>query len=249
MYIFIIFLRIIKKKNKKLKRILLVEDDLQVCGVVKRGLQEENYSVDVANDGEKGLYMFTINDYDILILDIMLPKISGLELCVEIRKKSQVPILLLTALGTAENVAEGLNKGADDYLVKPFKFIELNARINSLLRRANLSNLEDQKEILTFSVINLDDTGKTVHVGKNEVTLNTTEYNLLKLFMKMPNKVFSRQQILEDVWGINFDLSTNVVDVYINYLRKKLDKQGCPKVIQTVVGMGYTLRENNVNSK
>jgi two-component system, OmpR family, copper resistance phosphate regulon response regulator CusR len=232
-----------------LKRILLVEDDLQVCGVVKRGLQEENYIVEVANDGEKGLYMFTINDYDILILDIMLPKISGLELCMEIRKKSQVPILLLTALGTAENVAEGLNKGADDYLVKPFKFIELNARINSLLRRANLSNSEDQKEILTFSVINLDDTAKTVHVGKNEVTLTTTEYNLLKLFMKMPNKVFSRQQILEDVWGINFDLSTNVVDVYINYLRKKLDKQGCPKVIQTVVGMGYTLRENNVNSK
>ncbi|MFC3813054.1 response regulator transcription factor [Lacihabitans lacunae] len=232
-----------------MKRILLVEDDLQVCGVVKRGLQEENYVVEVANDGEKGLYMFTINDYDILILDIMLPKISGLELCVEIRKKSQVPILLLTALGTAENVAEGLNKGADDYLVKPFKFIELNARINSLLRRANLNSLDDQKEILTFSVISLDDTAKTVFVGKNEVTLTTTEYNLLKLFMKMPNKVFSRQQILEDVWGINFDLSTNVVDVYINYLRKKLDKQGCPKVIQTVVGMGYTLRENNVNSK
>lgn len=232
-----------------MKRILLVEDDLQVCGVVKRGLQEENYVVEVANDGEKGLYMFTINDYDILILDIMLPKISGLELCVEIRKKSQVPILLLTALGTAENVAEGLNKGADDYLVKPFKFIELNARINSLLRRANLNNSDDQKEILTFSVISLDDTAKTVFVGKNEVTLTTTEYNLLKLFMKMPNKVFSRQQILEDVWGINFDLSTNVVDVYINYLRKKLDKQGCPKVIQTVVGMGYTLRENNVNSK
>ena len=232
-----------------MKRILLVEDDLQVCGVVKRGLQEENYVVEVANDGEKGLYMFTINDYDILILDIMLPKISGLELCVEIRKKSQVPILLLTALGTAENVAEGLNKGADDYLVKPFKFIELNARINSLLRRANLSSSDDQKEILTFSVISLDDTAKTVFVGKNEVTLTTTEYNLLKLFMKMPNKVFSRQQILEDVWGINFDLSTNVVDVYINYLRKKLDKQGCPKVIQTVVGMGYTLRENNVNSK
>jgi two-component system, OmpR family, copper resistance phosphate regulon response regulator CusR len=232
-----------------LKRILLVEDDLQVCGVVKRGLQEENYVVEVANDGEKGLYMFTINDYDILILDIMLPKISGLELCLEIRKKSQVPILLLTALGTAENVAEGLNKGADDYLVKPFKFIELNARINSLLRRANLNSSDDQKEILTFSVISLDDTAKTVFVGKNEVTLTTTEYNLLKLFMKMPNKVFSRQQILEDVWGINFDLSTNVVDVYINYLRKKLDKQGCPKVIQTVVGMGYTLRENNVNSK
>lgn len=232
-----------------MKRILLVEDDLQVCGVVKRGLQEENYVVEVANDGEKGLYMFTINDYDILILDIMLPKISGLELCVEIRKKSQVPILLLTALGTAENVAEGLNKGADDYLVKPFKFIELNARINSLLRRANLNSSDDQKEILTFSVISLDDTAKTVFVGKNEVTLTTTEYNLLKLFMKMPNKVFSRQQILEDVWGINFDLSTNVVDVYINYLRKKLNKQGCPKVIQTVVGMGYTLRENNVNSK
>jgi DNA-binding response OmpR family regulator len=226
-----------------LKKILLVEDDPHVCAIVKKGLEEENFEVEEAHDGEKGYYMANANTYDLVILDIMLPKMTGLELCQKIRSTSNVPILLLTALGTAENVAMGLNQGADDYLVKPFKFIELIARINSLLRRSTLTTPESAKLIFKFSVIEINDTSKVVTVSGREVQLTSTEYKLLLLLLKMPNKVFSRQEILEEVWGINFDLGTNVVDVYVNYLRKKLDKQNCPKIIQTVVGMGYVMRE------
>jgi two-component system, OmpR family, copper resistance phosphate regulon response regulator CusR len=226
-----------------LKRILLIEDDPNVCAIVKKGLLEENFYVEEALDGERGLKMFNENLYDFVILDIMLPKLNGLGVCEKIREKSNIPILLLTALGTAENVALGLNKGADDYLVKPFKFIELFARINSLLRRSTLTVVDSPSAIYRFSVIEINDTAKKVFVEKREVNLTTTEYNLLLLFVKTPDKVFSRQEILEEVWGINFELGTNVVDVYINYLRRKLEKQNCPKLIQTVVGMGYVMRE------
>lgn len=222
---------------------MLVEDDPHVCAIVKKGLEEESFEVEEAHDGEKGYYMANANTYDLVILDIMLPKMTGLELCQKIRSTSNVPILLLTALGTAENVAMGLNQGADDYLVKPFKFIELIARINSLLRRSTLTTPESAKLIFKYSVIEINDTSKVVTVSGREVQLTSTEYKLLLLLLKMPNKVFSRQEILEEVWGINFDLGTNVVDVYVNYLRKKLDKQNCPKIIQTVVGMGYVMRE------
>jgi two-component system, OmpR family, copper resistance phosphate regulon response regulator CusR len=226
-----------------LKKILLIEDDPQVCAIVKKGLEENNYQVSVAHDGEVGLEMAKKGELDLVILDIMLPSLSGLEVCRLIREVSNVPILLLTALGTAENVAQGLNQGADDYLVKPFKFIELVARINSILRRFHLNLADSTKQIFKFSAIEINDTAKIVLVFDNEVNLTSTEYKLLLLLLKMPNKVFSRQEILEEVWGINFDLGTNVVDVYVNYLRKKLDKQGCPKLIQTVVGMGYVMRE------
>ena len=228
---------------------MLVEDDIQVCAIVKKGLEEENFQVDEANDGEKGYFLSNSNAYDLVILDIMLPKMNGLELCQKIRTNSNVPILLLTALGTAENVAMGLNQGADDYLVKPFKFIELIARINSLLRRSTLAVAEPAKLIFRFSAIEINDTSKLVAVNGKEVQLTSTEYKLLLLLLKSPNKVFSRQEILEEVWGINFDLGTNVVDVYVNYLRKKLDKQNCPKIIQTVVGMGYVMREQGFDLK
>jgi two-component system copper resistance phosphate regulon response regulator CusR len=224
-----------------LKKILLIEDDHQVCAIVKKGLEEENFEVTIATDGDTGLSMASEENYDLIILDIMLPKKSGLEVCTRIRHTSNIPILLLTALGTAENVAEGLNRGADDYLVKPFKFIELIARINSLLRRA--SREEEKSEVYKFSGVVLNNTSKTVTVNDQEVALTSTEFKLLLLLMKMPNKVYSRQEILERVWEVNFDLGTNVVDVYINYLRKKLDKHGSPKIIHTVVGMGYVLRE------
>lgn len=226
-----------------LKKILLIEDDIQVCSIVRKGLEEENFQVTVALDGEKGLDLAVNGSFDLIILDIMLPKISGLEVCDRIRGKSNVPLLLLTALGTAENVADGLNKGADDYLVKPFKFIELIARINSLLRRTQPATKEETNEIYTFDDVVLNNTSKLVSVKGNEMTLTSTEFKLLMLLMKMPNKVFSRQEILEQVWEVNFDLGTNVVDVYINYLRKKLDKFNSPKIIHTVVGMGYVLRE------
>ncbi|MFS0488974.1 response regulator transcription factor [Leadbetterella byssophila] len=224
-----------------MKKILLIEDDHQVCAIVKKGLEEENFEVTIATDGDTGLSMASEENYDLMILDIMLPKKSGLEVCTRIRHTSNIPILLLTALGTAENVAEGLNRGADDYLVKPFKFIELIARINSLLRRAGRE--EEKSEVYKFSGVVLNNTSKTVTVNDQEVALTSTEFKLLLLLMKMPNKVYSRQEILERVWEVNFDLGTNVVDVYINYLRKKLDKHGSPKIIHTVVGMGYVLRE------
>jgi two-component system copper resistance phosphate regulon response regulator CusR len=227
-----------------LKKILLVEDDPQVCSIVKKGLEEENFAITIAMDGETGLNMAMTNAFDMVILDIMLPKLQGLEVCGKLRESgSKIPILLLTALGTAENVAAGLNKGADDYLVKPFKFIELNARINSLLRRAHQNNDEDRSEVYQFSSVILNNTSKIVTVNGQEVALTSTEFKLLLLLMKMPNKVYSRQEILEEVWEVNFDLGTNVVDVYINYLRKKLDKHGSAKIIHTVVGMGYVLRE------
>jgi two-component system copper resistance phosphate regulon response regulator CusR len=227
-----------------LKKILLVEDDPQVCSIVKKGLEEENFAITIAMDGETGLNMAMTNAFDMVILDIMLPKLQGLEVCGKLRESgSKIPILLLTALGTAENVAAGLNKGADDYLVKPFKFIELNARINSLLRRTHQNNDEDRSEVYQFSSVILNNTSKIVTVNGQEVALTSTEFKLLLLLMKMPNKVYSRQEILEEVWEVNFDLGTNVVDVYINYLRKKLDKHGSAKIIHTVVGMGYVLRE------
>lgn len=227
-----------------MKKILLVEDDPQVCSIVKKGLEEENFAITIAMDGETGLNMAMTNAFDMVILDIMLPKLQGLEVCGRLRESgSNIPILLLTALGTAENVAAGLNKGADDYLVKPFKFIELNARINSLLRRAHQNNDEDRSEVYQFSSVILNNTSKIVTVNGQEVALTSTEFKLLLLLMKMPNKVYSRQEILEEVWEVNFDLGTNVVDVYINYLRKKLDKHGSAKIIHTVVGMGYVLRE------
>lgn len=227
-----------------MKKILLIEDDAQVCSIVKKGLEEENFSITIAMDGETGLTMAMTNSFDMVILDIMLPKLQGLEVCSRLRDSgSNIPILLLTALGTAENVAAGLNKGADDYLVKPFKFIELNARINSLLRRAHQNTDEDRSEVYQFSSVILNNTSKIVKVNGHEVPLTSTEFKLLLLLMKMPNKVYSRQEILEEVWEVNFDLGTNVVDVYINYLRKKLDKHGSAKIIHTVVGMGYVLRE------
>lgn len=228
-----------------MKKILLIEDDTNVCSIVKKGLEEEGFEITVAMDGNSGLNHALNSNFDLIILDIMLPRLQGLEVCTIIRdQKNNVPILLLTALGTAENVAEGLNRGADDYLVKPFKFIELIARINSLLRRSQQQSPEEIKsEVYSFLNVTLNNTSKIVMVNQTEISLTSTEFKLLLLLLKAPNKVYSRQEILEQVWGVNFDLGTNVVDVYINYLRKKLDKSGSPKIIHTVVGMGYVLRE------
>ena len=227
-----------------MKHILVIEDDPQVCSFVKKGLIEEGFNVEVQMSGERGIDAFIQNNHHLIILDIMLPKISGLEVCKKIRAKSNVPILLLTALGTAENIALGLNTGADDYLVKPFKFIELIARIKSLIRRT------DQREAIPpntieFQDVAIDNDKKKVTRGKTEIPLTSTEYRLLKMFMLNPRKVLSRMEILEEVWGVNFDLGTNVVDVYVNYLRKKLDKVNSDsKLIHTVIGMGYVMKED-----
>lgn len=225
-----------------MKRILIIEDDPHVCAFVKKGLSEENYSVETCHDGKSGIDLFFNQSFDLLILDIMLPGISGLEVCSKIREKSNVPILMLTALGTAENVALGLNTGADDYLIKPFKFIELLARVKSLLRR---SDFVDQTQSTTyhFSDIVINDETKIVTRNDDIISLTSTEYRLLLMFVMNPRKVLSRLEILEEVWGVNFDMGTNVVDVYVNYLRKKLDKYGSKKLIHTMIGMGYVLKE------
>lgn len=233
------------------KKILLVEDETSVVSFVKKGLSEEGYEISVALDGATGHEMTLQSEFDLIILDIMLPGMNGLELCREIRKQNKkVAILFLTALGTAENVVIGLNSGADDYLVKPFKFIELLARIKSLLRRLEPPVLEEsaREAVYRFGDLEVDDYGKTVKRGNRSITLTSTEYRLLLLFLRSPGKVISRPEILEKVWGVNFDLGTNVVDVYVNYLRKKLESQGEKRLVHTVVGMGYVIREVNENA-
>jgi DNA-binding response OmpR family regulator len=231
-----------KRKTKPLKKILIIEDDLHVCSFVKKGLIEENYSVETFQEGKAGIDAFFNGNFDLIILDIMLPTISGLEVCSKIREKSNVPILMLTALGTAENIALGLNTGADDYLVKPFKFIELLARIKSLLRRADFQE-SNPSAIFTFSDVSINDETKTVTRNGEFISLTSTEYRLLLMFTMNAKRVMSRIEILEQVWGVDFDMGTNVVDVYVNYLRKKLDKYGTKKLIHTHIGMGYVLKE------
>jgi two-component system, OmpR family, copper resistance phosphate regulon response regulator CusR len=226
-----------------LKKILLIEDDAHVCSFVKKGLSEEGYSVIVAMDGLLGLELIEKEHFDLILLDIMLPSISGLEVCKRIRKNNDIPIIMLTALGTAENVALGLDTGADDYLVKPFKFIELLARIKSLLRRAENKMDTTNKNVVTFSDLRIDDDAKEVFRNDALITLTSTEYRLLLMFVTNAKRVLSRVEILDEVWGVDFDLGTNVVDVYVNYLRKKLDKHGDRKLIHTVIGMGYVLKE------
>lgn len=230
-----------------MKKILLVEDDTRVCSFINKGLSENNFEVTLAMDGGIGLQLALNNQFDLLILDIMLPTINGLELCRLVRlQNTEVPILFLTAMGSTENVVIGLDSGADDYLVKPFKFIELLARIKTLMRRGGKTGETSRSDhdIYQFADLVLDDTEKSVFRNENELSLTSTEFRLLLMFMKNPRKVLTRVDILHEVWGVNFDMGTNVVDVYVNYLRKKLDKYGDQKLIQTVIGMGYVLKEN-----
>lgn len=229
-----------------MKRVLLVEDETSVVAFIKKGLIEEDFEVSVALNGHQGIQMALDYEYDIIILDIMLPGKNGLDICKEIRRENRkVPILFLTALGTAENVVLGLDTGADDYLVKPFKFIELLARIKSLLRRteSHQSNNLAEQDIYRIADLELNDFTKTVKRGELTITLTSTEYRLLLLFIKNARRVLSRIEILDHVWGVDFDMGTNVVDVYINYLRKKLEKNNGSRLLHTVIGMGYVFKE------
>ncbi len=230
-----------------MKKILLVEDDTRVCSFINKGLTENGFEVTVAMDGTMGLQLALDHSYDLLILDIMLPGINGLEVCRQVRlRDGEVPILFLTAMGSTENVVIGLDSGADDYLVKPFKFIELLARIKTLMRRSgkNGENSKADHDIYRFADVVLDDTAKTITRNGHEISLTSTEFRLLLMFMKFPRRVLSRIEMLDEVWGVNFDMGTNVVDVYVNYIRKKLDKYGEQKLIHTVIGMGYVLKED-----
>ncbi len=222
-------------------KILLVEDEPAVAEIINKGLTEKGYSITIAADGNTGLDLALNNSFDIFIFDIMLPGINGIQLCKKIRQeKIFTPILFLTALGTTENIVAGLNEGADDYLVKPFKFAELEARIRSLGRRKQLAIADnDVQYIGNFSI---DFNAKLVYNNGQQVMLTPTEFRLLEYFVRNKNRVLSRIDILGHVWGIDFNMGTNVVDVYVNYLRKKIAGAQDQKLIQTVVGMGYMMK-------
>jgi two-component system, OmpR family, copper resistance phosphate regulon response regulator CusR len=221
-------------------KILLVEDEPKVAAFIKRGMEEQQYEVDIAYDGYTGKQMALSNSYDIMILDVNLPHINGIELCRIIRQEyANVPILMLTALGTTENKITGLEAGADDYLVKPFEFKELLARVRALSRRGTASG---SGKMYKLADLELDANTKVVKRGGNIIDLTAKEYSLLEYMLKNKGKVISRVEIAEKVWDINFDTGTNVIDVYINFLRKKIDKDYSPKLIHTLVGMGYVLK-------
>lgn len=227
-------------------KVLLVEDEVNVASFIQRGLSEAGYEVTVAMDGNMGYTLAAEHEFAIVLLDVMLPGMNGLEVCRKLRASNRnTPVLMLTALGSTENVVTGLDSGADDYLVKPFKLAELQARIRSLTRR-NFTSTE-KADLLFMDDLQVNTTAKTVERGGRAVTLTATEYRLLEFMLKNQRKVLSRMEILEHVWGIDFNMGTNVVDVYVNYLRKKLDKGGAAPLIHTVIGMGYIMKEVHGN--
>jgi DNA-binding response OmpR family regulator len=224
-------------------KILLIEDEPKLVSIIQRDLTAEGHELSIALDGITGLEMATKMDFQLIILDIMLPGINGIEICRRLRQANQqAAILMLTALGTTENIVVGLDSGADDYMVKPFSLAELNARIRTLARRntalAQPSNVIQVADL----IINTDE--KSVKRGNKTIELTATEYRLLEFLVRNKNHMLSRIEILEHVWNIDFNMGTNVVDVYINYLRKKVDKDFEPKLIHTVIGMGYIFKNN-----
>ncbi len=222
-------------------RILLVEDEKNVASFIKKGLEEEFFNVDAAESGSEGLSMATANDYDLMLLDIMLPGMNGIELCRELRRRGmKVPILMLTAKDSVSNKVEGLESGADDYLTKPFAFSELLARIRALLRRAS----ESVKE-LSLEDLRMDLLSRRVYRGGKEIVLTPKEFSLLEYLLRRKGRVLSRTQIIENIWGYNFDPNSNVVDVHIKYLREKIDTGFPEKLIHTVRGAGYILKAGN----
>ncbi len=221
-------------------RILLVEDEERIASFVARGLKEARYVVDVASDGEKGLFLAEVNDYDLLILDIMLPGKDGITICRELRSKgSNLPILMLSAKDTTDDKVRGLNFGADDYLTKPFAFKELLARVQALLRR----EVPDKAGILTVGELELDQLTHRVKRQSREIELTSKEYALLEYMMLNAGKIVTRTAISEHVWHEDFDSFTNVIDVYMNYLRNKVDKNFKKPLIHTIRGSGYILKE------
>lgn len=221
-------------------RILIIEDDRKIANAIKKGLEQESYSVDIAFDGEDGIGFVMTVDYDLIILDRMLPgQIDGIGICKTIRKKGQkVPILILTAKDKIEDRVEGLNAGADDYLVKPFAFEELLARIKALLRRPN----HNLGTLLKVENLTLDTLKFKVKRGKKDITLSSTEFQLLEYLMRNPDRILTKDNIIEHVWDYDADILPNTVEVYIGYLRNKIDKSfSSPELIHTARGFGYKI--------
>ena len=220
-------------------RILVVEDEKKVASFIKKGLEEEGYAVDVAADGEEGLAMALARVHDLLILDIRLPKMDGLRVLQALRQDHvTAPVLLLTVRATIEDKVLGLDAGADDYLTKPFAFQELVARVRALLRR----RAEAEPTVLQIGDLRLDPARRIVCRGGEKIDLTPREFALLDYFMRNPGRVLTRTMIAEHVWDYSFDTSTNVIDVYVNYLRKKIDTDRAPKLLHTVRGVGYVLK-------
>ncbi len=221
-------------------RILVVEDEKKVARFIKQGLEEEHYSVDVAHDGDKGLLMAQAEQYDLLIIDVMLPRKSGLDLIREFRaSRGATPALMLTAKTSTEDKVAGLDSGADDYLTKPFAFAELLARVRSLLRRG----AKEKSTILSVADLELDTvTHKAKRAGRT-IELTAKEYALLEFFLRNKDRVLSRAIISEHIWDYNFDTGTNIIDVYVNHLRNKIDSGAERKLLRTVRSVGYVLKE------
>ncbi|MBI2273266.1 MAG: response regulator transcription factor [Bacteroidetes bacterium] len=223
--------------------ILIVEDEQKIANTLKKGLTENGYQVDVAFDGLIGERMFLANQYDLIILDINLPGINGYELCRIIRNKNQqVPVIMLTALSTMNDKLEGFDAGSDDYLIKPFEFKELLVRIRALLKRTQHQQLPTGN-ILRINDLEMNLDTKEVKRNNHVISLTAKEFQLLEYMMRNKNRVVSRADIAVNVWDIDFDTKTNVIDVYVNYLRNKIDKQFPDKLIHTQIGMGYVLKE------
>ena len=220
-------------------RILVAEDERKVASFIRQGLGEEGYAVDVASNGEEGLAMARDGVHDLIILDIGLPKMNGLQVLQELRRrKVTTPVLLLTVRATIEDKVLGLDAGADDYLTKPFAFQELVARVRALLRR----RAEGGPAVLQFADLILDPARHTAFRGGQKIDLTAKEFALLDYFMRNPGRVLTRTMIIEHVWDYDFDTGTNVVDVYVNYLRKKIDSDREPKLIHTIRGVGYVMK-------
>jgi DNA-binding response OmpR family regulator len=219
-------------------RLLLIDDDVKLATAVARGLGAEGFSVDVCHDGGEGLWRASEVQYDLIVLDLMLPGRNGFQVCAELRQRGNwTPILMLTAKDGDLDEAEGLDTGADDYLTKPFSFAVLVARVRALLRRAGAGG----GEVLTLGDLRLDQRRRRVHVGETEVTLTTREFELLACLMARPDQVLSKQQLIDAVWDIAFDGDPNIVEVYIGRLRRKLDEPFGRASIRTVRGAGYRL--------
>ncbi len=222
------------------ERILIIEDDQAILKLLQRGLAYEGYVVDMATDGRTGLILARDHTPDLVILDWMLPGIDGLEVCNRLRSGGSIPILMLTAKDTVQDRIQGLDAGADDYMVKPFNLDELLARVRALLRRTQ----PERVPVLKFADLTLDTGSRQASRGNRLVSLTAKEYELLELFLRHPKQVLTREVIFDRVWGYDFGGESNVLEVYIRYLRQKLEAEEEPRLIHTVRGVGYVMREN-----
>jgi len=227
--------------NTNNPNILIVEDEPKVAAFIQNGLIENNFNAEIVYDGLTGKNSILTNKYDLIILDIKLPLLSGFDLCKQVRENGiDTPILMLTAMGSLEDKVKGFEYGADDYLLKPFEFEELLVRIKALLKRAQSKDTNDP--IISIADLTIDRNAKSVARSGKKIDLTAKEFALLEFLALNKGKVFSRIELIENVWGLDFDTGTNVVDVYINFLRKKIDSNFTPKLIHTRIGLGYVLK-------